>query len=186
MSQEKRMNNYLYVDNSNFWIEGKRVSAIKNGWAFDVWDSINNGIIDSSWSVDFGKLFLFAGGNKAFVKSAKIYGSRPPQNDSLWKAAERNNFVVKVFDRNRSNKEKKVDSQIVTDILADSYTVMDASTSMITLVAGDADYVPVIKNLKDRGFYVEVLFWNHASRELQQECSNFVALDDRIDSLSLS
>ena len=31
------MANYLYVDNSNVWIEGKRVSAVAKGYAPDIW-----------------------------------------------------------------------------------------------------------------------------------------------------
>lgn len=181
----RRMNNFLYVDNSNIWIEGMRVSAIHKGLAVDTWDSITNNILDRDWKIDFGKLFLFAGGNKSSVKKAMLYGSRPPENDSLWKAAELNNFEVKVFDRNVSNKEKKVDCQIATDILDDSYNIMSPDTSMVSLVAGDADYVPVVESLKNRNIYVEVLFWRHTSRELQTECNSFVALDDHIKSITL-
>lgn len=175
------MNNFLYVDNSNIWIEGMRVSAIYKGLVVDILDSINSGILDRDWKIDFGKLFLFAGGNKSSVKKAMLYGSRPPENDSLWKAAKSNNFDVKIFDRNASNKEKKIDCQIATDILDDSYQIIDPQTSMVSLVAGDADYVPVVQSLKKRNIYVEVLFWSHASRELQTECDSFVNLNKHID-----
>lgn len=183
--QVRRMNNFLYVDNSNVWIEGMRVSAVHKGLAVDIGDSIANNILDRDWKIDFGKLFLFAGGNKSSVKKATLYGSRPPENDSLWKAAAHKNFEVKIFDRNPANREKKIDVQIATDILEDSYQVIDPITNMVSLVAGDGDYVPVVQSLKRRNIYVEVLFWGHASRELQNECDNFINLNERIKLIAL-
>jgi hypothetical protein len=39
---------------------------------------------------------------------AKLYGSKPTYNDTLWTMAEVNGFKVKTFERNASNKEKKL------------------------------------------------------------------------------
>ncbi len=76
------------------------------------------------------------------VGRAVLYGSRPPRNDSLWAAAQRQGFDVVVYDRNIRNKEKKVDTSISTDISCDSYELMNPENDEITLVAGDSDYVP--------------------------------------------
>ena len=94
------MANLLYVDNSNVWIEGKHVSAVKKGMAPNVWTAQQNKICDNDWKIDFGKLFQFAGGERAEVKHAVLFGSRPPPNDSLWEAAKRKGFEVVVYDRN--------------------------------------------------------------------------------------
>ena len=48
----------------------------------------------------------------------------------------------------------------------------------VTLVSGDADYVPAIEKLKRRDITVNVVFWDHAARELKEEASNFVSLNE--------
>jgi uncharacterized LabA/DUF88 family protein len=53
------------------------------------------------------------------------------------------------------------------------------------LVAGDSDYVPTIKALQEDGYIVEVVFWNHASRELREVASKFIGLDQYIEALRL-
>lgn len=185
--EKARMNNFVYIDNSNVWIEGKKVSAGREGLAVDIDEANERKMSDYSWRIDFGKLFNFVGGDSCTVKVANLYGSRPPQNDSLWESARNNNFEPKVVDRNSLGKEKKIDTQIVTDIMRDAYVSMTPPEQcMVSLVAGDADYVPVIKELRSKGIFVEVAFWNHASHELRRECDNFVNLNDHIDEISFS
>jgi hypothetical protein len=36
------------------------VSAVKNGLAMNIWDAINNRVLDNSYRLDFGKLHTFA------------------------------------------------------------------------------------------------------------------------------
>jgi len=177
------MANLLYVDNSNVWIEGMHVAAAKHGHAPDVWAAVQNKICDYNWKLDFGKLFQFAGGDKAEVRRAALFGSRPPQNDSVWQAAERNGFDVIVYDRNVANHEKKIDTDIVATMIEDSFTILQPGDE-VTLVSGDADYVPAIEKLKKRGIPVHVVFWGHASRELKEVATKFVNLDAFLDHLS--
>jgi hypothetical protein len=91
------MANLLYVDNSNVWIEGMHVAAYKSGMATDVWTAVKGNICYHSWKIDFGKLFSFAGGDKKEVRKAALFGSKPPKNDSLWSAAERNGLEVIIY-----------------------------------------------------------------------------------------
>ncbi|WP_077529801.1 NYN domain-containing protein [Vreelandella utahensis] len=177
------MANFVYVDNSNIWIEGMHVAAAANGKAPDVWDAVTNSICDYDWKFDFGKLFNFVAGDQSDVKRAALFGSRPPRNDSLWNAAEANGFEVIVHDRNVANKEKKVDAEIVTQMMADSYTQWEEGDEF-TLVAGDTDYVPTVENLVARGIKVSVVFWEHASRELKAACSEFTPLNQYLDHLA--
>ena len=144
--------NFLYVDNSNVWIEGMHVAALKNGLAPDLQTALDQNICDHGYKVDFGHLFQFAGGSKTDVGRAVLFGSRPPPNDSLWAAAAAQGFEVVVFDRNVKNREKKIDTSIVTEMVTDSFRLMHAKKDEITLVAGDADYVPAIESLRSRGF----------------------------------
>lgn len=178
------MANYLYVDNSNVWIEGMRVSAVANGIAPDLWTAIDNRIVDYNWKIDFGKLHEFAGGDE--IGRAVLYGSRPPANDSLWAIAKRQGFEVVVHDRSAGNKEKKIDTTIVRDITKDSYERMKAGVDEFTLVAGDSDYVPVVEDLVARGFKFDVAFWDHASHELKAACSKFISLNGYLEHLRLN
>jgi uncharacterized LabA/DUF88 family protein len=138
------MANFVYVDNSNVWIEGMHVSAVASGLAPDVWTAQQHKICDYTWKVDFGRLYEFACGDASGVGKARLYGSRPPANDSLWTMAKSKGFEVVVHDRNVANREKKIDTSIVADMLADSYDLMKPGPDEITLVSGDADFVPVI------------------------------------------
>lgn len=174
--------NLLYVDNSNVWIEGMHVAAFNKGMVPSVWDAVKNNICDHTWKLDFGKLFSFAGGDKKQVKKAALFGSRPPANDSLWTAAEKNGFEVITYDRNVANSEKKIDTDIVATMIEDSYEIFEAGDE-ITLVSGDADYVPAIEKLRKRGIPVHVVFWKHASKELKDAATTFTELDQWLSHL---
>lgn len=171
------MASLVYVDNSNVWIEGMHVSAVVSGSALDVYDAAANKICDYGWKCDFGKLLNFAGGEKHEIKRAVLFGSRPPQNDSLWVAAKRQGFEVKTYDRNANNKEKKIDTDIVATMMEDSYEIVEKGKDEMVLVAGDKDYVPMVEKLKKRGIRVVLCFWGHAAQELIKVCDNFFNLD---------
>jgi hypothetical protein len=153
------------------------VSAVETGMAPDLWTAQQHNICDTSWQLDFGKLFQFAGGERHEVKRAVLFGSRPPPSDSIWEAAKRKGFEVVVYDRNVKNKEKKIDTDIVATMMQDSYELVTPKQDEMTLVAGDADYVPMIEKLKARGIPVHVCFWNHASREIRECATKFVSLN---------
>lgn len=176
---------YIYVDNSNIFIEGKRASAVKKGFAYDIYQAIEKGIFDPAYRIDFGKLHKFVSGNGGTnIARAKLFGSRPPENDSLWKMADQAGFETVIYDRNIQNKEKKVDISIVTEILKDAYTLADKEKDTLILVAGDGDFVPAITTLVQSGYNVKVYFWGHASQELQKACTEFISLDTHMDKIS--
>ena len=173
------MASYVYVDNSNVWIEGMHIAAVNTGKAPSLAEAQKNNICDYSWSYDFGKLLSFAGGSASEIKRAKLFGSKPPLNDSLWNAAEANGFEVVTEDRNYyTNKEKKIDSGICTAIMEDSYELIIPGEDEVILVAGDRDYVPTVESLKRRGITFSVCFWDHAARELKEAVDKFYSLND--------
>ena len=181
------MNKYVYVDNSNVWIEGKRVAAVEQDLAFDIWDAHQRDITIPNWKYDFGKLLLLVGGARNGLKKAVLFGSRPPQNDSLWAAAQQSGFEVTVEDRNAQNREKKIDTGVIAAMMGDAMLAVQNKTAQDTeliLVAGDSDYVPAVKLLIQFGFKVTVCFWNHASSELKSAASSFFALDPHIEQVS--
>lgn len=175
------MGNFLYVDNSNVWIEGMHVAAVATGAAPDIWTA-QTAKITERLAIDFGKLRAFAGGEIGEVTRAVLYGSRPPANDSLWRSAEAQGFDVVVYDRNAANREKKIDTKIATDIISDSFTRISTGDE-VTLVAGDRDYVPVAEDVMARGIPFHVVFWNHAAAELKGVATSFTSLDPYLEHL---
>ncbi|MEN4472854.1 NYN domain-containing protein [Mycolicibacterium cosmeticum] len=175
---------YVYVDNSNLWIEGMRVSAVRNGFATDMDDALARHITDNNWHYDFGKLYQAICPSTEAIGRSSLFGSRPPANDSLWQLARDKGFEVFTFDRNIANKEKQVDVAIATQMMADSYEHM-TSGDKVVLVSGDRDYIPTISNLAARGFPTVVAFWEHATgRELKTPPVDFFPLDGLFDFLT--
>lgn len=180
------MADYIYVDNSNLYIEGRRVSAVAQGIAGDIYEAMNSGILDHGYTISFGKLHEFLTGNDlSKIKRAALFGSRPPPNDSIWRHAERAGFELHLEDRNFANKEKKIDTGIATLITKDAYKHGKPDEDLFVLVAGDRDYVPTINELRADGYKVEVLFWNHAAQELKDAASRFVPLDQHLEHLRI-
>jgi uncharacterized LabA/DUF88 family protein len=172
------------VDNSNVFIEGKRIAAIRDGAAKSVAHANRAGIQDNAFRLDFGGLYDFvAENNPGRIARAMLFGSSPPESDAVWAVAERAGFEAVVINRNSASREKKIDTGIVAAMVHDAYTKADKTKDTITLVAGDSDYVPTIELLTEDGFRVEVVFWSSASSELKAACSRFVVLDAHLDAL---
>ena len=57
-------------------------------------------------------------------------------------------FETVLEDRNVANKEKRIDTGIVTMMMRDAYKRIDPPSDVITLVAGDGDYVPTFEALR--------------------------------------
>lgn len=177
---------YVYVDNSNLYIEGRRVSAVANGLTNDIYEAMNEGVLDHGYTISFGKLHEFlCGTDKRTIQRAALFGSRPPPNDGIWTFAKRAGFELHLEDRNVRNKEKKIDTGLATLLTKDAYKHGKPGEDVFVLVAGDADYVPTVNELKADGYYVEVIFWNHASKELREAASKFIGLDEHLENLRL-
>ena len=175
---------YIYIDNSNLYIEGRRVSAVAQGLAANIREAMDLGILDQGYTISFGRLHEFLTGNDLTkIKRVALFGSRPPPNDSIWQAAQRVGFELHLEDRNVQNKEKKIDTGIATLLTKDAYKHGNPKDDTFVLVAGDADYVPTVNELQADGYKVEVVFWNHAARELREAASEFIPLDQYLDTL---
>ncbi len=178
---------FVYVDNSNVWIEGRRASAVAKGLASSFQDAFDNNIVDPDWTYDFGRLYELACPSGAQVGRSLLLGSRPPANDSLWQKARDAEFEVELYDRNVTNKEKQVDTGLATRLLEDSYEHMAsrAPDVMAVLVSGDRDYAPPLRSLTRRGISTRVVFWQHAvSRELKDAAGEFVDLGQHLNFLT--
>lgn len=168
----------IYLDDSNLWIEGKKVSAVSRGMALDIWEATQTRTFDNEFKVDFGRVLEIA--NNAPIKVARFYGSRPPEADSVWQAAKNAGFRLTILDRNIRNKEKSVDASMIADIMTDMYEIAKEGDIFI-LITGDADYVPVIQKLKAKNFEVHVLFWEHAASDLKRSADKFLSLNGYLD-----
>lgn len=177
---------FVYIDNSNVWIEGQRASAVRKGMASSAWDAMNRDIKDHDWRYDFGRLYELACPPDAQIGRSILFGSRPPENDSLWGRARKEGFEVVVQDRNAANREKRIDTGITTVMLEDSFSYMNPEREdMAVLVAGDGDYIPAVESIRARGMGVRVVFWSHGtSRDLRAAADEFQPLDDHLDYLA--
>ncbi len=129
------MADFIYIDNSNLFIEGKRVSAVVRGLAMNIYEAMNNRIIDHDYKLSFGRLHEFiAGSVKSQIARAVLFGSRPPPDDSIWTFAKRAGFELVLEDRNVANKEKKIDTGIVAAMTRDAYKKADPANDTMVLV----------------------------------------------------
>ena len=175
---------YVFVDNSNVWIEGKFASAVAKGWAAHTSEAHQNGIGDPSWRLDFGKLLSYVtDGNLHDVKRAILFGSKPPLHDSLWTAMENANFEVSALDRNFANKEKAIDTGIVQRI--DRCLYRDAKEGDIfVLVLGDKDFIHSVQAIREEKCIARVAFWDNASGELVGEADEYLNLTPNIQKIT--
>jgi len=168
---------FTYVDNSNIYIEVSRVSAVRSGMAPTIYDAMNNGIVDHSWSIDYGRLHKFLCG------AARLWGS-PPPSDSFWEMVKRKGFTVETFEKSASGKEKKVDVAIAHRMTKDAYTCIDKSNDELILVSRDKDFVPVVEDLIAEGYTVVVAFWDHAAQELKDSATRYLSLNPFFELIS--
>lgn len=183
------MSIFLYVDNSNVWIEGSRVSYAKNN-NISITDAIKKNLSDNAWRIDFGQLLnILAESNK--LEKAMLFGSKPPENDSLWEEAKKKGFEPFILDRNASNKEKGVDIKMALEISDDLHIAQKGSKFII--VSGDADYIPIIERvkneekdyLKGKEYMIEVAFWGHATAsKLKTSADKFIDLANSFNLLT--
>lgn len=180
------MSYYVFVDNSNVWIEGKYVSAVNKGCAPNIFAAHNNYCQDDAWTIDFGRLlYTVTETNISDIADAVLFGSKPTDKDSLWDAMRKVGFEVVNLPRNAANKEKKIDTGLVSRILQTLYTKAKEG-DVFVLVMGDSDYVPVMQQISERKIKTIVAFWNHVSGELKEAADVFIDLTACIDSITLA
>jgi uncharacterized LabA/DUF88 family protein len=180
-------NTFVYVDNSNVYAEGCRVSAVDKKYQgiTNIIDAMNSGITDYGWHLDYIELYkVIQSVSQMPIAFAKLWGS-PPPNDPFWQYVKNQGFDVKVFEKNFSGHEKKVDTAIAHQITKDAYSgVVNKSDDTIVLLAGDTDYVPVVEDLVLEGFKFSILFWDHAGLELKTKASTFISLNQYFKQLT--
>lgn len=174
------MGEYTYVDYSNLFVEAQRLSAKENNMASSIAQAMSAGILDTSYRLAFDALYRhLAGVRPKAAKRTAVFGSTDEQVDFIWCYAQRAGFETRIFPRNASNKEKQVDTALLTELLRDAYVIAE-KTDIFRIIGGDGDYVPAVERLVEDGFHVEVHFWSHASIDLKNACTAFRCLDSHL------
>ena len=136
---------YIFIDDSNVTHEGSRELDIGKGFNFNV--DYNRLVTKVLHGRELGKVY--------------IVGSTPPSKDGLQERSKDLGFRVTFFPRNASNKEKKVDAQLICDMMRTIYT---ESPAKLVLVAGDSDYSISLIEAREKNWKVETWFWSKGTR----------------------
>ena len=172
---------FIYVDNSNVWIEGKKLAAKQQKLKC---------VEDPRMRLDIGKVADVVA-NGRHVAWGVLYGSEPPPIDTVWNKIRE--FGWKVVTNKRStiqNKEKQVDQQLVADIIA-LVCDKDIAKGKIAVISGDADVIPAIK--EDEGWSFEIWMWETAIStglkdlaDKKPELLKIYILDSHLQSISFT
>jgi uncharacterized LabA/DUF88 family protein len=76
--------------------------------------------------------------------------------------------------------EKGVDAAIVTDMFSLAWA---GAFSIAILVSSDADYVPAVENLQNKGFKIVNATWRNLGHQLAKRCWASFEMDPLIDQL---
>ena len=176
---------HIFVDDSNIWIEAKKLHAKK-------FKTISE---DPRVRLDMGKLAdVLANGRP--VQQGILYGSEPPPIDTVWKKIEEKaGWKVKSKRRDMiTGKEKQIDTNLVADVTATAIRTPVQERTTIVLVTGDANVLPALeKVLEEKQWNVEVYMWKDAlSKQIvcygDQHCKRIkvVPLDSYLNHLSFT
>jgi hypothetical protein len=157
---------YIFVDNSNIFIEGQRAAASAEGLP-------SRGKL---YRLDFGRLFAFLNPSPdgAFFGLAgeqfpKLYGSEPPPLDSIWKVLEAMGVGLKIFKKNPRGIEKRVDAALIIDCTKLVSKWQPKPDGEIVIVAGDADYYDLVGDALSAGWPVRVVCWRDATAQIVRD-----------------
>jgi hypothetical protein len=93
---------------------------------------------------------------------------------------------VRVVERGASGREKRVDTGVVARVCRDAYLLGQPGRDRITLVVGDCDYEPMVRQLVQDSSEATLLYWSHVSRELQAVASRFCPINRYLQELTLA
>ena len=174
---------FIYVDDSNMWIEGKKLAAKQANLKC---------VEDPRLRLDIGKVTdVVASGRD--VGWGILYGSEPPPIDSVWKKIRERGWQVVTSKRSSyTNKEKQVDHQMVAHITA-LVTDRSVAKGKIVLVSGDADVIPAIREGLDRNWSFEIWMWAsgiskglRTLKDENQELLSIYELDCHLEDISFT
>ena len=174
---------WIFVDDSNIWIEAKKLAGRQKGLRT---------IDDHRLRIDVGKLGDVVAAGRPVVKGI-LYGSEPPKIDTVWKKIRECGWEVKTNEKSKiTGKEKEVDGNIVADIMDIGYDTPEQDRSTIALISGDADMKPAIEKIIKKGWKVEIYMWaqGFSSRlktlSVENSAVRCIELDDRLNEITFT
>ncbi|KAH6663936.1 hypothetical protein F5X68DRAFT_161167 [Plectosphaerella plurivora] len=141
-------NAYVYIDNSNLWIQGQRTWASRHGLR-----------TDPVWRFDAGKVISLIESHLEPVEDdeevrtqVNLYGSSPPPVDTVWRAIAAKNVSVSTFARSALTGK---DTRAVRDMML-------GESSEFVIISGDSDLYPAAAAIAECGFVVHIWSWDNA------------------------
>jgi len=151
------MDLFLFIDNSNLFIEMRRVAQLVFNYDDDLLRRVR---------IDFGRLLDYLKRDRD-LKDAILVGSRPPPNDSLWARLRELGIELRIYERSPiTDREREVDQELVNcirDVMEDN-----RPPGVLALVSGDGGYVTTLERCVKRGWTVEIYFWRQAAASLKR------------------
>ncbi|CAG8789629.1 11152_t:CDS:2, partial [Gigaspora rosea] len=170
---------YIFVDNSNVFIEGKyAIAELEN---LGTSDNKSHSPCFNQFCIDHGKLLATIQGNRKLGDGPVIVGPRPLPNDSLWRSALEQRYNVTVYDRNIENYKKKADVELAHTI---NKVIFTKSPGILALVSGDSEYDPIVTSALKCNWIVESWFWNMGMSGVLKDKTIFTPLDYHYKSFS--
>ncbi len=166
---------HIFIDNTNVFEEGKRASHVRMGKS--------RKYKDQEYVLDYGALLQVVMDGGYLAALPKMYGSEPPPNDTVWQRIRDEGFDLTVFKRNIFGREKGLDMEMglaMSDLVHEK-RMAGEPPGTVCIVAGDADYIPVVRRLKNAGWRTEVWYWDNAARQLVDAVDRFESLNPHID-----
>ena len=165
MAERENETCWLFVDDSNVWIEAQKAAAAGATHLPPLTDRDR----DPRLRINIGKLAnrLCKGRIRGF---SALYGSRPPPNDAVWDAWSKFDFETHIFDKNLKNKEKEVDAQMGADLVekatelrigakSSDEIMKEKNNAIFIVITGDRDMIPPIKSVLKADIRVELWGW---------------------------
>ena len=179
---QRQDNVWIYVDDSNIWIEAKKLVGKQRKFKTRE---------DHRIRIDIGKLTKAVANGRPVIQGF-LYGSEPPPIDTVWQKIRERGWKVDPEKKSRiRGKEKKVDTKMVADIVERACNTSINERSTIIIIAGDADVIPAIdKILKNRGWNVEIYMWKQAMasdlKHLRHHAVKVGYLDDHLHKITFT
>lgn len=151
------MDLFLFIDNSNLFIEMRRVAQLVFGYDDNLLRRVR---------VDYGRLLDYVKKERE-LKDAMLVGSKPPPNDSLWAKLRQLGIELKIYERSPyTDREREVDQELV-NCIRDAMEENDPP-GVIALVSGDGGYLTTLERCIKRQWTVEIYFWRQAAAALKR------------------
>ena len=183
-------NIFIYIDNSNLWIQGQRTYAEKK--KLDV-------SLDPTWRFDVGRLREvllknsgLATDEQTFDVKVNLYGSTPPPVDTVWNAIASHGVKVNTFPRSSwTRREKQVDAELIADSIEQASEAYHKQIpAVFIIVSGDLDVRTAITRItKKHGCQVHLWSWENGlaraftreDKDIAQDLFKVHLLDNHLD-----